>query len=143
MCQLIQGTSFTYQKGGKSVHINIFLETFTFELFSLRSKARLDASHHGPPHPVKDAGVAADSLKCLFVGNRGCVHKGFQVSPQVQIHGIQVWLAWRPCSGSSSSYPSVMKRVFENTWHSSAKMWPSTIMHAPHSCSDCQWQMFQ
>jgi hypothetical protein len=24
--------------------------------------ARLDASHHGPPHPFQDAGIVADSL---------------------------------------------------------------------------------
>jgi hypothetical protein len=38
----------------------------------------LNTSHHGPPHPFKDAGVAADNLTgihnarvmCLFVVNR-------------------------------------------------------------------------
>jgi hypothetical protein len=29
---------------------------------SMRFNASLDASHHGPPHPYKDAGVVADSL---------------------------------------------------------------------------------
>jgi hypothetical protein len=29
---------------------------------SMRFNARLDTSHHGPPHPFKDAGVVADSL---------------------------------------------------------------------------------
>jgi hypothetical protein len=59
---------------------------------STRFNARLDTSHHGPPHPFKDAGVAADGLtgihnamvKCLFVVNRSCIHKGFYVSPQVE-----------------------------------------------------------
>jgi hypothetical protein len=45
---------------------------------SMRLNARLDTSHHGPPHPFKDVGVVADSLigihnalvKCLFVVNR-------------------------------------------------------------------------
>jgi hypothetical protein len=52
---------------------------------SMRCNARLDTSHHGPPHPFKDAGVVADSLtgihnamaKFLFVVNRSCIHKGF------------------------------------------------------------------
>jgi hypothetical protein len=49
---------------------------------STRFNARLDTSHHGPPHPFKDAGVVADSLtgihnamvKCLFIVNRICIH---------------------------------------------------------------------
>jgi hypothetical protein len=83
---------------------------------SMRFNARLDTSHPGRPHPSEDARVVADSLigidsatvKCLFVVNRSCIHKGFQVSPQVTIQGIQIWRAWRPCSGSSSTCPSVM-----------------------------------
>jgi hypothetical protein len=31
----------------------------------------------------------------------------------------------------------------ENIVHSAAKMCRSTIMHVPHSCSDCQWCIFQ
>jgi hypothetical protein len=46
----------------------------------------------------KMPGVAADSLtgihsamvKCLFIVNRSCIHKGFQVSPQVKIQRVQV-----------------------------------------------------
>jgi hypothetical protein len=52
---------------------------------SMRFNARLDASHHGPPHPYKDAGVVKNRLtgihnatvKCLFVVNRSCIHTGF------------------------------------------------------------------
>jgi hypothetical protein len=52
---------------------------------SMRFNAPLDTSHHGPPHPFKDAGVVEDSLtgihnamvKCLFVDYRSCIHKGF------------------------------------------------------------------
>jgi hypothetical protein len=55
---------------------------------SMRFSARLDTSHHGPPHPYKDGGAVADSLtsihtemvKCLFVVNRSCIHKGFRCS---------------------------------------------------------------
>jgi hypothetical protein len=55
---------------------------------SMKFGARLDTSHHGPPHPFKDAGAVADSLtgihsatvKCLFVVNRRCIHKGFRCS---------------------------------------------------------------
>jgi hypothetical protein len=47
------------------------------KMSSMKFNARLDTSHHGPPHPYKDAGVVADSLtgihsailKCLFVVN--------------------------------------------------------------------------
>jgi hypothetical protein len=53
---------------------------------SMRFNARLDTSHHVPPHPSKDAGAVADSLrgihsamvKCLFVVNRSCIHKVFR-----------------------------------------------------------------
>jgi hypothetical protein len=42
---------------------------------------------------------------------------------------IQIWRAWRPCSGSSSTNLSVMINVTENTSHSTAKMCRSTIIH--------------
>jgi hypothetical protein len=38
---------------------------------SMRFNARLDTSHHGPPHPCKDAGVVADSLTGIH--NAGCL----------------------------------------------------------------------
>jgi hypothetical protein len=54
---------------------------------SMRFNARLDTSHHGPPHPCKDAGAVTDSLtdihkavvKWLFVINRSCAHKDLYV----------------------------------------------------------------
>jgi hypothetical protein len=65
------------------------------KISSMRFNTLLYTSHHGPPHPFKDAGVVADSLtgmrsamvNCLFVVNRSCiyVYKGFQLSPQVKI----------------------------------------------------------
>jgi hypothetical protein len=86
---------------------------------SARFSARLDTSHHGPPRLFKDAEVVADSLtgihKCHFVVNRSCRHKGFYVSPQVKIQRIQIWRAWRPCSGSSSTYPSVLISIIETS----------------------------
>jgi hypothetical protein len=69
----------------------------------------------------------------------GTAHKGSEVSTQVKIQRIQVRRAWRPCGGSSSTYPSVMISVTENISHGKAKMCRSTITHVPHSCSDCQW----
>jgi hypothetical protein len=79
-------------------------------------------SQHGPPHPFKDAGVVGDSLtvihsamiKCLLLVNRSCIYKGFEVFPQVKIQRIQIWGVWRPCNGSSSTYPSAMIGVTEN-----------------------------
>jgi hypothetical protein len=55
---------------------------------SMNFNARRDTSHHGPPHPLRDVGALADSVtdvhnvmvKCLFVVNRSCIRKGFQVS---------------------------------------------------------------
>jgi hypothetical protein len=54
---------------------------------SMGFSARLDTSQHGPPYPFRDAGIDVDSLagihtamvKCLFVVDRSCIHKGFQV----------------------------------------------------------------
>jgi hypothetical protein len=42
-----------------------------------------------------------------------------------------VWRAWRPCSGSSSTYPSTMIDVTENISHGEAKMCaaPSCMYH--------------
>jgi hypothetical protein len=106
---------------------------------SMRFNARLDTSHHGPPHPHKDGGVVADSLtgihstmvKCLFVVNRSYIHKGVQVCPQVKIQRIQIWRwAWRPCSGCSCTYPSVMIGVAENISHSTTKICRSTVMQS-------------
>jgi hypothetical protein len=54
---------------------------------SMRFNARLDTSHHGPPHPRKNAGVVTDSLTgihnvmCLFIVNRTCIHEGVYMSP--------------------------------------------------------------
>jgi hypothetical protein len=54
---------------------------------SMKFGARLDTSH-GPPHPFKDAEAVADGLtaihsamKRLFIVNRRCIHKGFEVVP--------------------------------------------------------------
>jgi hypothetical protein len=54
--------------------------------------ARFNMSHHGPPHPFRDAWVVANSLtgihsamvKWPFVHNRSCIHKDIQVSPHVK-----------------------------------------------------------
>jgi hypothetical protein len=50
----------------------------------MRFSARLDTCYPGTPHLFKDAKVIADSLtgihnamlKCLFVVNWRCIHKG-------------------------------------------------------------------
>jgi hypothetical protein len=104
---------------------------------SMRLNARLDTSHHGQPHPFEDAGVVADSLtgnhnsmsKCLFVINRSFSGMGIQVPPPVNIQRIQIWRAWKSCSGSSSTYPSVMIGVVENISHGAAKMTDNWIDH--------------
>jgi hypothetical protein len=55
-----------------------------FKMSAMRFNARLDTSHHGKPHPFKEAVLVAGNLtgfhnamvKCLFVVNRSCIHKG-------------------------------------------------------------------
>jgi hypothetical protein len=109
----------------------------------MSSIARIVTSHHGLQHPYKDAWAVADSLtgihsamvRYIFVVNRSCIYE----SLQVKIQRVQIWRAWRPCSGSFSTYPSVTISVIENISHSTAKMCRSTTMHVPRSCSDCQW----
>jgi hypothetical protein len=59
---------------------------------SITFNAQLDTSHHGPQHPLKDAGVVADSptgihnamVECLFVVNRSCIDKVFRC-PAMQL----------------------------------------------------------
>jgi hypothetical protein len=93
-------------------------------------------------HPFIDAGVVADSLmhpQCygevpfhcqqelhiqgLFAFPTGLKFRGFKFG------------AWRQCSGSSSTYPSVMIGVIENISHNMAKICWSTVTHVPHLCS--------
>jgi hypothetical protein len=63
-----------HTKRRKTVHINMCSEIFNLSIIaervhlkqvakmsSMRFSARLDTSHHGPPHPFKDAGVVVDS----------------------------------------------------------------------------------
>jgi hypothetical protein len=57
-----------------------------FKTSSMRFDAHLGTSQQGPPYAFKDAWVVVDSLtgihngrvKCLFVANRSCIHKGFR-----------------------------------------------------------------
>jgi hypothetical protein len=119
---------------------------------SMRFDARLDTPHYGPWHPLKDAGVVADSLtgihsamvKCLFVVNRSCKHKGSEVSPQ----RIQTWRgAWRPCSGSSSACPSVTTGVTSRTARLKCAGAPSCIYHIlsaiPHKLNVSGYSLLQ
>jgi hypothetical protein len=54
-------------------------------MFSMKFNAHVDTSHHGPPHPFKDAegvvgsltGIQNAIVKCLFVVNRNCLYKEF------------------------------------------------------------------
>jgi hypothetical protein len=98
----------------------------------MRFSARLDTSYHGPLRPLKNAGIVVDSF---FIVSRSCIHEGIWVSSQVKIQRIQVRRAWRPCSGSSSTYLSVMIGVIENISRSTAEMCRSTIMHVQYSFS--------
>jgi hypothetical protein len=85
-------------------------------MFSMRFNARLDTPHHGPQQPFKNTGVIGDSSdrhpqyegEVPLHWQQELHTQGFYVSPQVKIHTIQIWQAWRPCSGSSSAYHSVM-----------------------------------
>jgi hypothetical protein len=79
---------------------------------SMRFNARFDTSHHGPSHPRRDAGVVTDTLtgihnamvKCLFVVNRSCIHRGLGVptgknpedSSQVSVEVMQWVLLYVP-----------------------------------------------
>jgi hypothetical protein len=87
------GLEFHIPKQDKNVDINTCLETFNFlviaervlKMSSVRFSICLNTSHHGPPHLFRDARVVADSptgihnvmVKCLFIVNRGCIHKCF------------------------------------------------------------------
>jgi hypothetical protein len=79
---------------------------------SMRFSARLDTSNHGPSHPCKDAGAVSCGLtffKNAMVKSLRCQQESHSGVPTGKIQRIQMWRgAWRPCSGSSSAYPSVM-----------------------------------
>jgi hypothetical protein len=121
------------------------------KMFVMRFNAHLDTSHHGSPHPYKDAEVVAGSLtgihkamvKCLFIVNRTAYTRVSRCPHRQKSRGFKSLGAWRSCSGSSSTYPSVMIGVIENISHSTAKMCRSTIMHVLHPYPDCLWDIFQ
>jgi hypothetical protein len=117
---------------------------------SVRFNARLDTSHHGPPHPCKDTGVVSDSLdrhpQCDGAVPLRCLQ---ELHTQEEVFGVPT--GTRPEDSSQVSveamqwillYLSVMIAIIENISHSTAKMCRSTIMHIAHSCSDCQWYIF-
>jgi hypothetical protein len=57
-------------------------------------------------------------------GNGHMRHNIMYVEPRkrhLKIQRIQVRRAWRPCSGSSSAYPSTMTCVIENISHTTPK----------------------
>jgi hypothetical protein len=63
---------------------------------------------------------------------------------QEKIQRIQIWRAWRPCSGSSSTYPLVMIGVIENILHSTAEMCRNAITRVDYSFSyNSQIQCFR
>jgi hypothetical protein len=110
-------------------------------MFSIRFNALLDTSHYGPSHPRKVSGLVENSLtgihnakvKCLFVVNRSCRHRGFCVSPHVKIQRIQIWRgAWSPLR----IHPP--RQVLLGTSRTAR----TTIMHVPHSCSDTSSSSF-
>jgi hypothetical protein len=53
---------------------------------SMRFNARLDNFLHGTPHTLRDTGVvvAGEMVKCLFVVNGRCIHKGLEMSSHVK-----------------------------------------------------------
>jgi hypothetical protein len=74
----------------------------------------------------------ASTVRCASSLSTGAAYTGVFRCP----HRIQIWRgAWRSCSGSSSTYPSVMIGVTENIFHSVAKMCKSTTTHAQYSFS--------
>jgi hypothetical protein len=105
--------------------------------------SRLNSSHHGSPNLFEDTWVLADSLrdihnammKCLFVFNSSCIHKGF--------FGVPIGKCSEDSSLGSVEAMHLFIGVIGNISHRTAKMFRSTIMHVTHSCSDCQWYIFQ
>jgi hypothetical protein len=96
----------------------------------MRFNARLDTSHHGPPHPFKDAGVVADSLTStnnamfFFIVDSSCIHVFLCVSTGKN-SGFK---SGEHGGHASSTYPSVMIGVIENPY-SRIKMLLSIITH--------------
>jgi hypothetical protein len=100
-------------------------------------------SHHGPSHPFKDGGAVVDSptgihtaiVKCLFVVNRSCIHKGFRCTHRCKSRGFKSGERGGNAVGTLSTSTSVTTGVTENISHSTAKMCRSTVIHALRSCS--------
>jgi hypothetical protein len=102
----------------------------------MRFYARPNKSRHEPPHLLRNAGLVTDSPtgnrnampKCLLVVYRSCTHEGFELSSQAKIQRIQIWRAWKPCTGCSSTCPSAMRGFIENIWYNTYKICLSIII---------------
>jgi hypothetical protein len=98
---------------------------------SMGFNARLDTSHHGPPHQFKDARVVANSLASthiamfFFIVDSSCKHVFLCV-----LTSKNAGFKYGELGGhASSTYPSVTTGVTENSY-SMAKMYLSSIMHS-------------
>jgi hypothetical protein len=97
----------------------------------MKINAPLYTSHHRTPGPFEDAGVAVDSLRGIHsaIINKvplRCQQELHTQRPLGVLTGINpedsIWRAWRPCSGSSSTYPLVMIAVIVDILHRTTKM---------------------
>jgi hypothetical protein len=96
-----------------------------FKIFSMRFNARLDMSHHEAPHPFKHAEIGVERVVWQESGGRWWSTCSLLAGAAYRMD-ICVFIgknpAWRPCSGTSCTHPSVMIGVTENISHNTAKM---------------------
>jgi hypothetical protein len=88
----------------------------------MSSNAGLDVSSWTAAS-VQDAWAVADCLRGIHSAMVKWKHKDCEVFPQINIQRIQIWRAWRPGSGSSSTYPSATIRVI-GTSRTARLKWP-------------------
>jgi hypothetical protein len=82
---------------------------------SVRFNARLDTSHHGRTHPLKNGGVFVDGLTGVHDGNGEVSLCGQQELHTQGFSGVPTGhnpkRECRPCNGSSCTYSSVIINV--------------------------------
>jgi hypothetical protein len=99
----------------------------------MSSSARLDTSHHGPPYPLKDAGVVPDSLTGIH--NAGEVPLRCQQELHLGVLRGKIPEDSSQVGTEAMQYPPLPTHRPRQVLLRTPRTAQSTIMHVPRSCS--------